>query len=80
MDFGALREQMQLDVVVFGGRAGEHGPDEPRLEIREHLHGRQRGIALARQSLAVLRAAEQPVILRQRVLDLACSSAAPSRR
>ena len=71
MDFGAIGEQMQLDVVVFGGSAGEHGTDEPRFEIREHLHGRERGATLPRQGLTVLRAAEQPVILGQRILDLA---------
>ena len=71
MDFGALGEQMQLDVVVFGGGAGEHGTDEPRFEIREHLHGRQGGTALPRERLAVLRTAEQPVILGERILDLA---------
>ena len=71
MDFGAFGEQVQLNVVVFGGGAGEHRTDEPRFEIREHLHRGQRRTALSRQSLAVLGAAEQPVILGERVFDLA---------
>ena len=80
MDSGAFGEQVQLDVVVLGRGAGEHRAHEPRLEIRQHLHGRQRGAALPRERLAVFGAAEQPLILGQRIFDLACSSAAPSRR
>ena len=36
---GALREQMQLDVVVLGRGAAQHRADQARLEIRQHLHG-----------------------------------------
>ena len=71
MDSASFGEQVQLDVVVFGGRACEHRADQSRLEVRQHLHGRQRGIALTRQRLTVLGAAEQPVVLGQRVFDLA---------
>ena len=67
---GAFGEQVQLDVVVFGGRTGQHRTHEARFEVREHLHGGERGCALRSERLAVARAAEQPLILRQRVLDL----------
>ena len=72
IDFGAFGEQVQLDVVVFGGRAGEHRADQARLEVREHLHGRQRRVALRRESLTVLACRQtaggtRPARLRSRV-------------
>ena len=48
----------------------EHRADQPRLEVRQHLHGRQRGAALRRERFAVPRAAEQALVFGQRVFDL----------
>ncbi len=57
--------QVKLDVVVFGGRPSEHRSDQPWLEIRKHLHGRERRTPLRSERLTVTRAAKETMVFRQ---------------
>ena len=67
---GAVREHVQLHVVVRRGGAVQHRPDQPRLELAQPAHRLDRGQPLREQRLDVIVAAEQPLVLGQRLLDL----------
>ena len=67
---GRVGKEVQRDVVVRGGRAGEKGADEARLELREHPH-RLEGRAAHRRELArVCVRGKEALVLGERLLNL----------
>ena len=68
---GAVGEQVQLDAGVLGGGAREHRAHQARLELLEVAHGGQGGAALRVQGLEVRGAAEEALVVGERLLDLA---------
>ena len=65
----AVGKQMQLDVGVSGGGAGEHRSDQPRLELLQPVHGVQRCAPLLLQALLMTAGVEQTLIFGQRIFD-----------
>src|SRR5688572_8641026 len=67
---GILGIELQLDLGVGTGRAGEHRSGEVGPEARELLHRRERELAQLDEALRVLIGLVQRAVLVQRALDL----------
>ena len=67
---GAVREQMQLDIGVLGGRAAQHRSDQMRTEVGQTCHHAGGSTPQGREQRGMRLCGKEPQVPTQFVFDL----------